>query len=475
MKIQAFCTGCKCKGYLYKRKKDGGVTFVPLISTKSTHIYKQNRRSWLRIESHGFGTLQQKASLVIWGSLFWIAVMLVANFMNYERTKFKPGIGSHCVLKYKKCIVEYDWNLCASSMYDCANPKTEGFGYFNFTAPEKKNEIQEVILETYSMAENKANANLCHFNAHLSKNLCTNLCYSADFSYHVDENFEVNRTKDMLVNPVGENYNQEMNSECNNICMLAADIDVKDDCPFEKRCPHGCPCPGYDCQKHAAVNDLVIVSKNLYSGTRRSKSLYKVAISPSFKFEELSSEISQNTYATFCIVPFRGNFYVIEAIPSLTGKVTILVLYKVDEDGSVKKISEDYPKFLVVFGIFNKICASGFYQKDDERIMFCSSDHTDVCHSYKIKENSVSLITINNRPYFKKTSYNYNSYYDNIYGLRFEDKLTMVNLAGYDHDNVKSVEITTFDGREKSGHDLWVSRQYKFPSHFSKLVFNLPL
>ena len=56
------------------------------------------------------------------------------------------------------------------------------------------------------MAENKANANLCHFNSHLSKNLCTNLCYSADFSYDFDENFEGNRTKDMLDNLVGGNY-----------------------------------------------------------------------------------------------------------------------------------------------------------------------------------------------------------------------------------------------------------------------------
>jgi len=451
---------------LYQKKSDGEVTLEPDIYPKAEHVYRQNGSSWLRIQPHGFGTVRQKASIVTWGSLFWITVMIIANFLNYERTKFKPGIGSFCVLEYKKCIIDYDWNICASSMYDCANPTTEGFGYFNFTAPEKKQQMKEVILETYSMAESRANANLCHFNAHLSKNLCTNVCYDGDFSHDFDENYEVNRTKNMMETMIAQTYNQEKNSECNSICMLAADIDVKDDCPLEKRCPFGCPCPGYNCKKYVADFDLVILSKNVWYSQNLSRSLHKVVMTPSFKLQELSSEISQAFYATFCTVSFRGNFYVIAAEPAK--QVSILILYKVYEDGSVKKISEDYPRFIVIFSIFSKICATGLYQRDDERIMFCSSSETDVCHSYKIEENSVSLTTIKNRP----PVIDYNHFvpgYESIYGLRFEDKLTMVNLAGYPGQIVK-FEINTFVGREKSGNDLWVKRQYNLPSYFSTFI-----
>ena len=88
MKIKAFCTSCKCKGVLYKRKKDGGITFVPDISPKQTHVYRQNRRSWLRIESHGFGTLQQQASLVIWGSLFLSGELQ----FGFKRNELHPWI-----------------------------------------------------------------------------------------------------------------------------------------------------------------------------------------------------------------------------------------------------------------------------------------------------------------------------------------------------------------------------------------------
>ena len=153
-------------------------------------------------------------------------------------------------MEYKKCILHNDWNLCAKTMYDCADILSESHGNFNFTPPTLTPKAPETVPILFTAAENRANKNLCYLSAHLSRNLCENLCFSADFSYDLDENYETNRTK-MIENIAATDivtdntYNQQKNMQCKEICMIAADMEVKEDCPFEKRCPDGCPCPGY--------------------------------------------------------------------------------------------------------------------------------------------------------------------------------------------------------------------------------------
>jgi len=53
-----------------------------------------------------------------------------------------------------------------------------------------------------SVAQNKANENLCLFTAHVSNNICENLCFSSDFSYESDEYYEFIGNKDKGFNYV---------------------------------------------------------------------------------------------------------------------------------------------------------------------------------------------------------------------------------------------------------------------------------
>ena len=143
--------------------------------------------------------------------------------------------------------------------------------------------------------------------------------------------------------------------------------------------------------------NIEVVTKRSYSSdVPMEKSVFKLSPSQTIQFEELSSEsIDSLTMESYCVVLFRGHFYVIESRYIHIG--TILTLYRISDDGNIEKLSEEYVRVSINFS-YAKICASGLYQKDDERIMFCSTfESNDICHSFRIEQNSVSLTTIYNR------------------------------------------------------------------------------
>ena len=216
MKIKATCANCKCRGKLYKRNQSSEVILVPTVRVYFG-IEEDERYEKGFLAPHGFATGKQMLHFLSWGTLFWLTIVLVANYISFEKNRFKPGVGSYCVREYKKCASEMDWNLCASSMYDCGNMENENYGLFNISAPEKMQDFsvtkQPII---YSPAQNKANENLCLFTANISKNICENLCFTSDFSYDLDENYDENNT--LLY---GKNrYNHQKNAECKDICIL---------------------------------------------------------------------------------------------------------------------------------------------------------------------------------------------------------------------------------------------------------------
>ena len=195
----------------------------------------------------------------------------------------------------------------------------------------------ETSLVVFSDAQNKANENLCLFTAHVSNNICENLCFSSDFSYDSDENYKfIDKRKhfDRLW------YNHQKNKECKNICLLASDLEIEEDCPFRKRCPGGCPCPGYKCSKDVFDYDLagVTLAKNGDFGMSGRHSFYKITLqseSKTVKFEDLTAS---HFFSNFCIVNFYGYFYVITA--GYVGTVKYqLTLYKIDENDNLKKLS----------------------------------------------------------------------------------------------------------------------------------------
>ena len=201
----------------------------------------------------------------------------------------------------------------------------------------------EKSVAVFSDAQNKANENLCLFTAHVSNNICENLCFSSDFSYDSDENYEFigNEDKGLSYYPI--RYNHQKNKECKSICLLASDLETEEDCPFHKRCPSGCPCPGYKCSKD--VFDYDLAGGSLYRkdgvNTEQRSSFYKITLlSETVKFEDLTPSHSwSDTFLIFCVVNFYGVFYIIKEDILRIGMYK-LTLYKIDENENFKKLSE---------------------------------------------------------------------------------------------------------------------------------------
>jgi hypothetical protein len=189
--------------------------------------------------------------------------MLLANYVSFEKNRFKAGIGSYCVREYKNCTSNFDWNLCATSMYDCGNFESENYGNFNFTLPHKiENSSRVESVAVFSAAQSKANENLCLFSVNVDKSICENLCFSSDFSYDLDENFEFTPKDTTFWS--GYKYDQQKNKECRSICMLASNLKIEEDCPFHKNCPNGCPCSSFKCKIDIVDFDLVGVRLGKY-------------------------------------------------------------------------------------------------------------------------------------------------------------------------------------------------------------------
>jgi hypothetical protein len=263
MSVKATCANCQCKGKLFKRKKK--VILIPTVKILFQDDEEEKEANSERYEKgflapHGFATAMQVINFLIWGSLFWVTIMLVANYVSFEKNRFKAGIGSYCVRQYKNCTSEFDWNLCATSMFDCGNFDSENYGIFNFTLPQKiENSSRVESVAVFSAAQSKANENLCLFSVNVDKSICENLCFSSDFSYDLDENFEF--THKYTMGLWDENkYDQQKNKECRSICLLASNLIIEEDCPFHKNCPNGCPCSSFKCKNDIMDFDLAGVS-----------------------------------------------------------------------------------------------------------------------------------------------------------------------------------------------------------------------
>ena len=167
-----------------------------------------------------------------------------------------------------------------------------------------------------------------------------------------------------------------------------------------------------------------------------------------------------------------------------------LTLHKIDNNGNIEKLSEDFTKVRIIFGgsssdTSNKICGRGIYQKNEERVIFCSTNESKgICHSYAFKENKVFLTEIYNRP---GCTVNEPGESDGVFGLTFNDQLvdrgkTLKMIILYFQTTVKlinshtAVEVTSFLGRETSGNHKWNPHQeVHLPKYFSMFSYNIKI
>ena len=376
--------------------------------------------------SHGFGTWRQKKNYVFYGTIFWITVMVLANIINYERTKFRPGVGSYCVKKYKKCIQNYEYNSCSNSLYNCASLSSDDFGIFNF--PEKINlpkQRNKAVKEIFTAEENELNRNLCFQTAGLSRNLCENLCFQSLFSYYEDQRY-LNEVYDPAAN-IGPSevptYNHTKNFECMELCKYASGIQDSDDCPLEKRCPEGCPCKGYKCVKDYPRNDIVLIRK--YHKYRIDLDddigFYKMTPTP-FKIEKIQNQaVVQNfirNTATFCSVWFKGAYYILVAVQSSSRSIhgnTDIEVYRMLDSGDLRLLQVFKMRLLIIFSERYKICATGLYKLRydmvtqqyirEEKIFFCQTlSFNQACYFLEFGDGNKEQVQLFSNDPKKKTT-----------------------------------------------------------------------
>ena len=207
----------------------------------------------------------QKSGYVANGTALWLTVVLILNYVSLLESRFKPGFGSACVLKYKQCIKSHKFAECAASLYNCGDVGSIDYRVFRSPKIMQEVSVRPTLVENFSATDNQANRNMCIFNAKNDEKLCRVLCKTDSFGV-------------------------QMENECREICRIASDLSAFDDCPFEKNCPSGCPCPKYDCKKnfYPAETTMILTrdvnspkkklggeSENLSCAARRSEAKRK--------------------------------------------------------------------------------------------------------------------------------------------------------------------------------------------------------
>jgi len=185
----------------------------------------KRRRSRFFVKNHGSSTFMQKSGYVINGTALWLTVVLIMNYVSLLGSRFKPGFGSSCVLEFKKCIDLHEFGPCAASLYNCGDVGSIDYRVFRMPKVVQEVSVRPTLAEHFSANDNQANRNMCIFNAKNDEKLCRVLCKT-------------------------DSFDVQMENECREICAIASDLSAFDDCPFEKNCPSGCPCPKYDCKKN---------------------------------------------------------------------------------------------------------------------------------------------------------------------------------------------------------------------------------
>ena len=89
-------------GKLFKRNQSREVILIPAVTVNlgiEAEDPEKNEKGFLA--PYGFATAIQMINFLVWGTLFWVTVMLVANYVSFEKNRFKAGVGSRVEISGK--------------------------------------------------------------------------------------------------------------------------------------------------------------------------------------------------------------------------------------------------------------------------------------------------------------------------------------------------------------------------------------
>ncbi|CAG5102099.1 Oidioi.mRNA.OKI2018_I69.chr1.g141.t1.cds [Oikopleura dioica] len=323
------CIVCKSQGYLRQIKK--ACFLVPNdIGGLSSYDYQAKKGQ----PKNGFTTNRVTAKYLVTGTIFWVAVMVAANYITSAMNRFVPGHGSFCIKGFKRCSVEENFDWCASQLYYCFY---EDFGNTTFQFQEAPTIHQEKVsrnIDRRNFTENEqvANKDQCLYYSSIEVKMCETLCDS-----------EIAKVYD-----------------CYGICMALGASVKKEYCPFEKNCPHGCPCPYYQCETGLAITEPIFVEESEYYyddqlGYWNSRKFYTFLLA----FLDSNKTLSTKPYplnftepgsASFCSETYKSQHYIFHGYSKIhfdenytfLGETNHLEIIQIDEErGVVRKEIED--------------------------------------------------------------------------------------------------------------------------------------
>ena len=87
MNVRATCENWKCKGKLFKRNQSREVLLIPTVTVNiGIEAKDPNKNEKGFLAPHGFATALQMINFLVWGTLFWVTVMLIANYVSFEKS-----------------------------------------------------------------------------------------------------------------------------------------------------------------------------------------------------------------------------------------------------------------------------------------------------------------------------------------------------------------------------------------------------
>ena len=239
-------------------------------------------------KKNGFTTTSDMAKYLVIGSIFWITVMVLANFLTSHLHRFKPGHGSFCLKGFKKCYKNDNYGWCADQLHQCFYENFNNKTFFFQDEPRliTPNFEPYLKLEVFSETEQKANEQQCHYLASIEAKMCDTLCD----------------------NDISKIY------DCLGVCMALGAKTKSEYCPFDLNCPDGCPCPNYDCELGIG-NSAGLFALEKYQNYTSSHSFIIAGVNndtviPAQKFKlETEDSLTRN----MCSIFFGSMHYIFES------------------------------------------------------------------------------------------------------------------------------------------------------------------
>ena len=200
----------------------------------------------------GNGTFKQKMAYTAVGTLFWMTIVLIANYFGLEKLRVTV---SDCNRQYRICISNNTYDPCTLAFNHCR--ENGEFIHPNAEIRKISEKSPEIVDEHFSEIDQEMNIRVCNQQVFYGRKICEGLCGNT--------------------------------LECFTLCAAMADENEQLSskiCPYASLCRNGCPCKYFKCTKQGKRGLQVVQDVQKY----RRKQMPKVCLHDFYRqFNETTS------------------------------------------------------------------------------------------------------------------------------------------------------------------------------------------